>query len=307
MQRTAPTDEQIAALRTSLGLASQDSSVTRIPSSNNFVYRVGNYIIKVSGLDDDRRFEREFRTMERLSEAAPVARIVCGDVSRSRVPFPFFVMSFEKGAPLASIWHELSEAERSDLAQRIAGGLDKIHRLPTEGIPHFDSNRIPNYFAAQVAKHSLTDYEEREFSSLLVSAPEIAHKDSLVVTHGDLHLGNVLYDRDSGAMVIFDFDTVFCAVGAKDLVAISHSILTALLKHGPEATASYAPLMRALMRVSSIAKTRDIPRLLKYFFIERICWLRERTAEGTLRYKDLADGLSRLVFQENRLEELLTL
>lgn len=305
MKAVRPPLEQVHELIAKLGISSP-TLIQPIHSSNNFVYRVGNVVLKVSGLDDDSRFEREFLTLRRLQSRAPVLEVLHGDISRTLVDFPYFITKYVEGVPLAQVWEQLSVSARSVISLKVAEALRVIHALPLAGVPVFDLTRISSAYRSCVEKKYLTAYEVDEFENVIAARGEQALAARLVVTHGDLHLGNVLYSELSGDITILDFDTVFSSLAIKDLVPLCHSILLLSRSSGGESVARTAPLIDALRSLPTMQDSEGLMGMMKYFFIERICWLRDRGANENRSYLAIADYLTEAVFRESRLAQILS-
>jgi len=194
--------------------------------------------------------------------AAPVSHILLADDSKSLIAFNFVVMDRLPGSSLAD--HERGLSERECFAIYAAMGrlLRDIHAITLESFGYIGAEGVVTPFATNRAYMSSQFDRKLDGFSTLSGTPDIAarlctyvaHRTALLeecttphLCHYDFHPGNVLADRQDGALRLTGLVDLENAIAGDPLMDIAKTLNYSV--HGVEARragllAGYGPMER---------------------------------------------------------------
>jgi aminoglycoside phosphotransferase (APT) family kinase protein len=194
--------------------------------------------------------------------AAPVPRILFADDSKSLIAFNYVVMDRLAGSSLADHERDLSEQECFAIYAGMGRLLRDIHAIPLESFGYIGAEGVVTPFATNRAYMSSQFARKLDGFSALGGTPEIAARLSDYVArsaalldgcatphlcHYDFHPGNVLADRQDGALRLTGLVDLENAIAGDPLMDVAKTLNYSV--HGVEARragllAGYRPIDR---------------------------------------------------------------
>lgn len=272
-QTSQEMDEHVGRLVAHFAFLSTDATVQRLSGgSNGAVYRVGDYVIKISTLPDPVQFEREGATMDRLQGRIHVPRIFVVDTSRKLIPRNFLIQSYVPGTPLARHWDDFSVAERRTYIRQVCSQIREVHALTHDSVPPLPAEGLRWYLGAVAERGSLPKEIRSSFEAYLDRHGHLACRNP-VVTHGDLQFYNILFSQDQRAAYFVDFDSVFAAAPERDVLPLACTAFSDDAAATHYIKPQYADNMRMVRDACpewfATPQAVDIMRL---FSIPRVCY-----------------------------------
>lgn len=215
--------EQISAVLRLAGV-SQAAKVIRILNGGmNLVYMIDDeLVVKLNDRRDGRTFERESKTLHAIRGEIKAPELVFSDFSQTQVSLDIIVLKKIQGVSLMSEWVTLTDSQRRDYVMQICGELRKLHRIPLDNIQTLIetpwSDRFERY-VDECLRLALQDREiDREVVLFLKSyfdmnRRELQNPCQQVLTHNDLHFGNVLVSQGK-LQALLDFE--YAGIGQLD-------------------------------------------------------------------------------------------
>jgi aminoglycoside phosphotransferase (APT) family kinase protein len=214
-------DEHIDRLVAHFDFLSPRAGVHRLSGgSNGAVYRIGDYVVKISTLPDAVQFEREGATMDRLRGKIHVPRLFVVDTSRELIPRNFLIQSYVPGTQLARRWDDFSVTERRTCLRQICDQIREVHALALDAVPPLPVEGLRWYLDACARRGVIPKEILAKFETYLDLHGHLACR-TPVVTHGDLQFYNIIFSEDQGATYFIDFGAVFAAAPERDLLPLA--------------------------------------------------------------------------------------
>jgi aminoglycoside phosphotransferase (APT) family kinase protein len=211
-----------------------------LPSDSNDTWRIGPAVLRVCWRGDRERFAREAAVTRALPPGVPYPEVLD---TGSDGDLAWQVTRIVEGVPLATLWRDLSRAERRDAMHQIGQALEALHahRFPADVVAALAAPRpVGDTSTSALVGADITPLPLGRAESLLAAARhegradhaladdvaarfrELADADPLPeppaggmsCVHGDAHLGNALW-KDGRLTALLDFEWV--RLGPPDL------------------------------------------------------------------------------------------
>jgi len=208
--------EQISAVLQLAGI-SQVGKIERILSGGmNQVYIVDDeLVIRINDGRDGRTFERESKILKTIKGRVKVPEIVFSDFSQTQMPFDIMVLKRIPGQPLVSEWSTLNDSQRRVYIMRICDELRKLHGLPLGDIRELGeetpwATRVEQYIEECLESASQDEQIDHQIVLFLkeyfsVNKRELQNPCQQVLTHNDIHFGNILVSNGE-LQALLDFE-----------------------------------------------------------------------------------------------------
>ncbi|WP_250038400.1 phosphotransferase family protein [Paractinoplanes maris] len=209
-----------------------------LPSDSNDVWRIGPVVVRICWRGDRERFTREAAVTCALPAGVPYPEVLD---SGSDGELSWQVTRLVDGAPLSTVWRDLSRAEQHDAVNQIGAALAALHahRFPADVVAALAAPRpVGEMSTSALVGADITLLPVRRAQALLAIARRDGAADTALIdqvaarfhkladadplaaagpfacVHGDAHLGNALW-KDGRLTAVLDFEWV--RLGPPDL------------------------------------------------------------------------------------------
>ena len=251
------------------------TELKRSPNGEHIVFFVDDLLIIKIYRPFRQCFEREKKALEFISGkiSFKVPEIVqIGEVEN----FKYLVMTQLSGATLTrAAWLDLPEIEQTAIVSELAAGLKSIHSLDADSFAcdwsEFVEDRAETFIERQIARGVNSRIIESLPAFLEANLKLVPKNSSTVFLHGDVHFGNLRFDKFVGKWQIsglFDFADSRRGFQEYDFLAVGVLMIQGQAKIQREFFKSYGyadselneSFRKRLMMMTMLYETSDLRR-----------------------------------------------
>ncbi len=225
-------------------------NIESLPNATNAVFKIDDILLKIFLPEfNDGEYGAEVFGLEKANSlGVPAPKLLAHGLYKDRYDFYYIFQEKIEGESLYKKIDFLTEEEKYDLGKELAAIVEKLH-IPVEdfrGYQYLEENlydRGWNSFPIQFKRERL-----KYLKKYIQTEPK------KVLIHGDLHIGNILIDKEKRPIIIDFGDAclappasdlpafLFCIleepiflrgfIGTRDIKALTEEVYTATLIHG---------------------------------------------------------------------------